>query len=180
MNRPCPLNMGWSCPLQGLLHVQLEIEIKGNTKHSLSKGNPRLDENRLGLRPRRSDRPHTYGLTGLLKETRQFSNFGNFSGTKFECKQVRHPNPNPLCVPIKLHHPQSLAAITRAAARNEKKRKKKHINWFPFIFSNCALLLAAARCWRSQHLTKKTSGVMPRCPATPRGHLIHHQFPSPH
>ena len=34
MNRPCPLNRGWSCPLQALLHVQLGIETKGNTKHA--------------------------------------------------------------------------------------------------------------------------------------------------
>ncbi len=34
MNRPCPLNRGWSCPLQVLLHVQFGIETKGNTKHA--------------------------------------------------------------------------------------------------------------------------------------------------
>ncbi len=32
MNWPCPLNRGWSCLLQALLHVQLGIETKGNTK----------------------------------------------------------------------------------------------------------------------------------------------------
>ncbi len=34
MNRPCLLIRGWSCPLQALLHVQLGIKTKGNTKHA--------------------------------------------------------------------------------------------------------------------------------------------------
>ncbi len=37
---PYPLYMGWSCPLQALLHVQLEIKTKGKPKHSLSQTPP--------------------------------------------------------------------------------------------------------------------------------------------
>ncbi len=41
VNRPCPLNKGWSCPLQALLHAQLGIETKGNTKHAFSSNETR-------------------------------------------------------------------------------------------------------------------------------------------
>ncbi len=34
MNWHCPLNRGWSYPLQALLYIQLGIETKRNPKHA--------------------------------------------------------------------------------------------------------------------------------------------------
>ena len=87
MNRPCPLYRGWSCPLQAILHVQLELETDGNMKHAFPSKETRdltkteSDSDFAGqtghippVRPadiRRSDQPSQ-------RKTGRLSNSGNF------------------------------------------------------------------------------------------------------